>query len=535
MGVTYTMSNTNLELRPHQERALNTLRATWKLYDAHLMQAPTGAGKTAIAAEITAGMEQRGLKVVFVVPYTTLVDQTIKAFVSYGLPEPSVIWRDDPRYDPNNPIQIASADTLIRREFPDCDLVIIDECHIRRKALLELMSTTSCKWVGLTATPFANWLGTYYKNFIKVTTVRELINQGYLSEYDVYAPTKPNLTGVKTTNTAAYGKDYRENDIAEIMGEAKIVGDIVQTWLTKGENQPTIAFCVNVAHAGHVTNGFNRVNVPAEIMTAETPQHERKAIISRFEQGITKVICNVGVLVAGFDSDVRCIIYARPTKSEARWIQCIGRGLRTAPGKDRCIILDHSGTVFRLGLPCSIEYDELPSDDDGLKEQQQAKREKQKEESQPKECPKCHYMKPAGEHQCKKCGHKPLAGEDVETDEDRELGLLKGEKIITKKEKQQFFSELIGYSNEVRLQKGKQYKYNWPNGIFKNKFGHWPDKSYHRTPKSPSMETRNFIKHSRIKYSKWRQKQQQLKQPLTDEQREQLKENVKNLREMLNK
>ncbi|WP_422824136.1 DEAD/DEAH box helicase, partial [Xenorhabdus entomophaga] len=75
------------------------------------------------------------------------------------------------------------------------------------------------------------------------------------------------------------------------------------------------------------------------------PHEDRQIIIHRFEQGATKVIVNVGTLIAGFDSDVRCIIYARPTKSEIRWTQCLGRGLRTAPGKEACLIFDHSGTV----------------------------------------------------------------------------------------------------------------------------------------------------------------------------------------------
>jgi superfamily II DNA or RNA helicase len=90
-------------------------------------------------------------------------------------------------------------------------------------------------------------------------------------------------------------------------------------------------------------------------------------MIHRFETGATKIIVSVGVLVAGFDSDVRCIIYARPTKSEIRWLQALGRGLRTAPGKDACLIFDHSGTVHRLGFPDSIEYDDLPSKNDGMK------------------------------------------------------------------------------------------------------------------------------------------------------------------------
>ncbi|MEM8082464.1 helicase-related protein, partial [Morganella morganii] len=68
--------------------------------------------------------------------------------------------------------------------------------------------------------------------------------------------------------------------------------------------------------------------VNAEIITADTPHEERQLIIHRFEQGGTKIIVNVGTLVAGFDSDVRCIIYARPTKSEIRWVQALGRALR---------------------------------------------------------------------------------------------------------------------------------------------------------------------------------------------------------------
>lgn len=75
---------------------------------------------------------------------------------------------------------------------------------------------------------------------------------------------------------------------------------------------------------------FSRAGVTVEVMTASTPHEERQLTIRRFEQGITKIIINVGVLVAGFDSDVRCIIFARPTKSEIRWIQTLGRGLRAA-------------------------------------------------------------------------------------------------------------------------------------------------------------------------------------------------------------
>mgnify|MGYP001825038922 CR=1 FL=1 len=133
-------TNTNLQLRPHQNNALNVLRRDWKKYSTHLLQAPVGAGKTAIAAEIMAGLSSNGIRSLFVAPYVTLVEQTAKAFMDYGLNQPAIIWRDHPWHDPDNLIQIASADTLIRRDFPDVDVVIIDECHIKRAKLLKMMA-----------------------------------------------------------------------------------------------------------------------------------------------------------------------------------------------------------------------------------------------------------------------------------------------------------------------------------------------------------------------------------------------------------
>jgi len=498
------MANTNLTLRPHQSNTLNTLRRDWKNYDTHLLSCPTGGGKTAIAAEIIAGLSSRGIRSVFLAPYVTLVEQTAKAFMNYGLPQPGIIWRDHPWHDPDNLIQIASADTLIRREFPDCQVVIWDECHIKRAKLLKIMDLGEQKWIGLTATPFGNWMGTHWQNFIKVTSMRKLIDEGFLSDYDVFAPTKPDLKGVKVSNSAAYGKDYAEEQLAEIMGDATIVGNIVKTWLQNGENEPTIAFCVNVSHANFVTVAFCKAGVNAEVMTAKTPIEERRSIIKRFEDGITKVICNVGVLIAGFDSDVRCIVYARPSKSEARWIQSIGRGLRTADGKERCIILDHSGTVHRLGYPCSIEYDELVSDKDGLDEVKRQQKEKEKKEKQPKECPKCHFMKPAGQYVCAKCGYKPLSGEDVEVDESRELEIVKGEKKkYTKEDKQAFYSELLAWRSEAKLNRGKDYSDGYLAHIYKSRFCVWP-KGLHNSPKSPTAETRNYIKSRMIAFAKGR-------------------------------
>jgi len=499
------------ELYEHQKKVIESLRLTWKHLRTHVIYANVGFGKTAVAYHLIKSMNDRGLKVVFVAPYTTLVNQTYDRFCQYGLNEPSVIWRDDERYDEKNLCQIASADTLIRREFPaDVDCLIIDECHIKREILLQIIEKAPFHVIGLSGTPFKKWMGEYYENLVKVTTMREMIDNGFLSDYEFYAPTKPDLSSVGTRPTDE-GQEYIDEQVAEIMNGADIVGDIVLNWLKNGENRPTIAFCCNVLHANHVTNEFNRAGVKAEVMTAKTPKEERQQIVKRFEEGITKIICNVGVLVAGFDSDVRCIIYAKPTKSEIQWIQCLGRGLRTAEGKDKCIIFDHSGTVHRLGFPDSIEYDRLKGTDDGLDARDQKKKEIEKKEKEPKECSNCNFMKPAGVYVCPKCGHKPLAGEDVEVDESREINLITGKKQITKEEMQTFYSELLGLQTEY-FNSGKAFADKRVNAVFKSKFDLWPNQAgVSKRMLAPSDTVKKFIQHENIKFAKSRKKKQEKK------------------------
>ncbi|EES2154821.1 DEAD/DEAH box helicase [Escherichia coli] len=496
-----------LKITPNfaQERGLNQLRQQWKQHRTYLMYAPTGTGKTGLAAFVTAGMVERGMRVMFVCPYTILLNQTAERFTEYGLPweEISFVWRDHPNHDPERLIQIASADTLIRREFPDnIDLLIVDEAHMKRRALLEVIRDKDIRVLGLSGTPFAAWMGKYYECLIKPTTIRELIQRGDLSDYEFFAPSMPDLAGVKTSNTV-FGRDYNEEQLASIMGSSDLVGDIVRNWLENGEDLPTICFCVNVAHANFVTREFLQAGIGAEVMTADTPHDERQDIIRRFEEGATKIIVNVGVLVAGFDSDVRCLIYARPTKSEIRWLQCIGRALRTASGKKRALIFDHSGTVHRLGFPEDIEYDELPGKNDGMKAS--AGGSEVKAEKLPRECPKCHFMKPAGVHMCPKCGFRPLGGDDVATDRDRKLSRVnKGKREYSREEKQRWWSEIKGYQN-YRNATGKPLSDGWCAHTYKEKFGVWP-KGFSNAPLQPSVEVCNFIRSKNIAYARGRKK-----------------------------
>lgn len=502
-----------LTIQPREKQivALNMLRSAWKQHGSFMMYAPVGFGKTAIAALIASGFISRNMRIMFVAPYTVLLDQTANRFMEYGLPAEEIgyIWRDHPAYDPQRLIQIASADTLIRRDFPEnIDLLIIDEAHLKRKKILEIIDhltgKTSVKVIGLSGTPFSAWIGTYYQKLIKPTTMKELIAIGALSKYEFYAPSHPDLSEVKTSVQADYGSDYNEKQAAEVMSDPKLVADIVQNWLENGEDRPTICFCVNVAHANFVTIAFSQAGVTVEVMTASTPHEERQLIILRYEQGITKVIVNVGVLVAGFDSDVRCLIIGRPMKSKIRWVQVLGRGLRTAPGKDHCLIFDHTGTVHKLGYPDDIEYDYLPASSDGMEDAPARVVKTEKPESLPKECTQCHYVKPAGVYICPKCGFKPIGGEDIETDRTRGLKKIKKAKeVVTKEVKQAWWSQIL-YYQRTRSAQGKPVSDGWCSHVYRKKFDAWPN-GLHRTPMAITPVVSNFIKSTQIAYAKSKQ------------------------------
>lgn len=493
-----------ISLYPDQEEFISEIRSLWKDHLRIVAMASTGAGKTRIAARIIEGCVSRGMRVCFLVPRISLIRQTAKSFLDLGLEDITLLWGDyDTDY--NAKITIASADTYIRREKIDFDLVIVDEMHHRRKKLLIWMEEHPTeRYIGLSATPFAKWIGEYYTGLAKAKSMRWLIENGRLAEYEIYAPEIPDTSGLKTRETA-YGRDYIESDLAEIMDGAQVVGNIVGNWLEHGQNRLTMVLPVNVAHANHICIEFQRVGISAEVVSAKTPTEERERIFTRVRKGITRIVLSVNCLTEGFDiPEISCVINARPTKSKARWIQGCGRGLRKKPKgypHQDCIIFDHSGTAIDLGFPDDITIDELPKGDDGMDEGSAAASE-EKTEKKPKQCPQCKFLKDAGVYVCPKCGFKPLTGQDVEVDESRGLVKLKSTKKPgkTKEEKEMFWRQLLGYQRE-KAAEGKVISDGYLAHTYRDWAGVWP-RGMPNHPAPCGVEVRNFIKHKNIKFAK---------------------------------
>lgn len=486
-------------LHPHQASMLAMLRDSFSKGSTRpVVYAATGWGKTVLAAHIVMAALDKGKKVMFIAPYTALINQTARSFMAQGLPQPGVIQADHPWTNPSKRLQIASIQTLSRRKWPEVDLIINDEAHNMYKAMIDYMSNNKTPVIALSGTPFTKGMGKHYSNLLSSISMRELIDQGFLSDYVAYSHDKPNLTGIKTV-----AGDYHEGQLGERMSDPKLIGCIIDTWLKHGENRPTICFCVNVAHAEFIGAEFEKVNITNVVITGRTPMDEREVFFQQFKRGNIKILVNVGTLVAGFDSDVRCIIDAAPTKSDIRHVQKLGRGLRTAKGKDHLIILDHAGNLVNLGFPDDIEIESLDTGDKQEAAERKEKQEKEKKEKKPKECAKCHHMKKADEHECSKCGFTPKFIENVEV-ADGELSAIKTSNKYTKSDKQRIYSELKGYQRERALS-GKNLTDGWVSNTYKDMVGVWP-KGLRESASQPGEQVRGFIKYKAIAWAKSKNK-----------------------------
>jgi DNA repair protein RadD len=213
-------------------------------------------------------------------------------------------------------------------------------------------------------------------------------------------------------------------------------------------------------------------------------------------------VCNVGTLTMGIDWDVRCISMCRPTKSDMLFVQIVGRGLRTAPGKDHCLILDHSDNHQRLGFVTDIDESytglhngKVPEHDnrtDGI--------------ALPKECPQCAYLKAPRTAKCPACGFTAVMVSDVRP-EHGELRELKrkprtkadrdAETPKTQEDKKVFFAELKGYALR------HSYKMGWAANKYRERIGTWPAHDMKHVPAiTPSAGTSMWIKSRAIAWAK---------------------------------
>jgi len=389
--------------RPFQDAAHQALRDGVRAgHQRQMLMSPTGSGKTYLGLRIAHEALAKGRRALFIADRRTLIDQTSETADRYGLSAHGVLMAQHWRYDPDMPFQIASAQTLARRQWPKADVIIIDEAHTQLSVWVDYIQSAECtaKVIGLSATPFSPGLGKLFTNLVNAATMDELTRSGVLVPMRVMSCTAANMDGAATS-----GGEW--TDAAAGERGMEIIGDVVAEWLKFGENRKTIVFGSTIAHCAEMCKAFNEAGVMAQLFTSETTEVERKEILRAFRPNDTplRVLISVEALAKGFDvPDVSCVVDCRPLrKSLSTAIQMWGRGLRSSPETQKrdCVLLDHSGNITRFADDyADIFFNGLHSLDSGEKLDKAIR--KDDEEKKPKKCPECGFS-PMG-MRCVSCG-----------------------------------------------------------------------------------------------------------------------------------
>lgn len=322
----------------------------------------TGGGKSLICETIIRGALGKGKRVMFLVNRVQLADQ-MSDHLNRARIEHGVIQGQNTRATYQDCI-IASIDTIHARGYPEVDLIIADEIHGAagsKKYLTLIEHYKDIPIIGVTATSFVKGLGKQYsfgklfEDVVRAITIPELIEQGFLVDVDIYAPTEPDLKDVKIV-----AGDYHEEQLAEAMNKPMLVGDIIKTWNKLGQGKQTIVFAVDIAHSMHIVNQFIKNGVSAEHIDYKMTYDEKKDIVKRFKNREFTVLSNCSLLAEGFDAPAtEVMILARPTKNLKRYMQMAGRILRI---HDNISVLYKSYMRLRDGIQRidAVENGRLP-------------------------------------------------------------------------------------------------------------------------------------------------------------------------------
>lgn len=496
---------TTQDLRPYQRAAVGSLRESVRRgCKSPLLVCPTGSGKTVIAKAVIEASAAKGRRCLFLAPRRELIYQTSEKLSRAGIHHGVIMAGEGANRWAR--VQVACIPSLLQRcirthreQLPEADIVIVDEAHLSiADGTQEVLNAyPNAIKIGLTATPArtdGRGLGEFYDDLILGPSVQELTDLGFLVPARYFAPSKPDLEGVKIQ-----AGDYNQKQLGERM--QPLVGDVVTNWLRIARDRKTVVFSVNVAHSLSLCEQFRAAGIVAEHIDGRMENHERAAILRRLTTGKTQVICNCLVLTYGWDAPaISCAVLACPTKSVTKYLQMVGRVLRPSEGKADCIVIDHAGAVDDLGFadeprPWSLDADTKIQD-----RQTNAKERKASKVT----CGDCAtvYVGRICPHCGKEAPARPPKAIDFMDGELSELDRAKkrGRKF-TAAEKESFYGQLRHYAGQ------HCYSDGWASHKFRERMGVWPNSFKAASLVVPTPETLAWIRSRQIAWSKSKARQ----------------------------
>ncbi len=484
---------------------------------------PTGSGKTVIQAKVAKRELQCGDPTAIMTPRNEIFCQT-HAICSDIIGAHNITRlrakREDESWNPVAPVHIVSWPTLIRRAkagdfwFPKVKRVLVDECHLAMAPrILEILEHYAPKALidGYTATPArltGKGLGRFFTEIKHVTSVRQLVKEGYLAPCEYWGGAAPDITGIKIQRG-----DYEIKKLSK--AHQQLVGDAVDNWLRLASDRHTIVFAVDIAHCEMLAHKFKSIGVNAAPLHTGLDQDDRDRTNEQFKAQQIQVLVNVGIASYGYDApSVNCIQICRKTRSIVLHLQMIGRGMR--PGLDEngdritdtddpdfkiCMVLDHAGNVPAMGMADGLFRWRL---DEGRKATALVNEKGEPKDPTSHTCEDCSHIFEQS-RVCPKCGWKvPFRKRDVPT---VDADLVRIGRDLAKKLPEGWPSHEIFYQMLMHHQAEKAWSKMWAVHKFEEKCGckppfHWNNLAL--IP--PNKRVQNYIKSRMIAYAKGRQK-----------------------------
>ncbi len=352
-----SLNGSKLELREYQIEALKSLAEMRSRHETiALLYHATGTGKT-----VTAVMDAKRCsgRVLFVAHTMELVNQAYHTFKELW-PEVTVGKFADNIKETKAHVVCGSIqsvalnlDSFLENDF---SYLIIDEAHhasadTYQKVLAYFKPGFT---LGLTATPERaddiNILE-IFKNTAHKLDIRTAVEIGALVPVRcIRVHTNIDLTRVRF-NSVQY--NIRELDQKIRVTERNQL--IIDTWLDYVKDKRTVVFCTSVKHAEEIASLFEQAGVSAIAVSGSMKASQRKELLAKFDSGERKVLCACDLLNEGWDCPKTEVLFmARPTMSKVLYTQQLGRGMRTAEGKDHLMVFDFVDNASLYNMPYSL-------------------------------------------------------------------------------------------------------------------------------------------------------------------------------------
>lgn len=364
-------------LRPYQAQLKAGVYQCWSSGHRNVLAvSPTGSGKTVLFSDILS--EYQGASVA-IAHRQELVAQISVALarehVRHGILAPKAVIREivslqmaevgRSYYEPNARCKVAGVDTLTGHDPKDpwcaqVGLWVQDEAHhllLLNKWGKATQLFPNAYGLGVTATAVradGKGLGResdgLMDSIVLGPTMRELILEGFLTPYRIFAPPVVDLDLSQVAITP--GGDFSPEPLRNAVHASHIVGDVVEHYLRIAPGKKGVTFAVDIEGAKQIAEAFNKAGVRAAIVSSKTAAKLRVQILRDFRNGLYDQLVNVDLFGEGFDLPaIEVVSFARPTASYGLYVQQFGRALRILEGKTHAIIIDHVGNVHRHGLP----------------------------------------------------------------------------------------------------------------------------------------------------------------------------------------